>query len=139
MRKKLWNAINAVMLVAFLFSIAVQYNDPDPVRWMLIYGAAAVACILEMLRRTHWLYPGAIALIAFIWAGRIHHSLPRGIHVSDLFRSFEMADIGIEQAREMGGLLIVGLWMIAVSIAVQLRERSGTMEPVEVMDDDDDE
>lgn len=139
MRNKLWNAINAVMLVAFLFSVVVQYNDPDPIRWMVIYGVAAVACVFEMRRKTHWMVPGVIALIAFIWAGKIHHNLPRGIGFRSLFASFEMPDTGVEQAREMGGLLIVGLWMVAISVAVTLRERSGTMEAVEVMDDDDDD
>ena len=25
------------MAVLFLFAVAVQYNDPDPLRWMVIY------------------------------------------------------------------------------------------------------
>ena len=33
---------NYVMLAVFILCIAVQYNDPDPGIWMLIYGLAAI-------------------------------------------------------------------------------------------------
>ena len=51
---------NWVMLAAFLFSVAVQYNDPDPIRWMLIYGLAALACILKLMGRLNWYLPAAV-------------------------------------------------------------------------------
>ena len=28
----------------FVLSVLVQYNDPDPGRWVLMYGAAALIC-----------------------------------------------------------------------------------------------
>ena len=43
--------INAPLSLYFLFAAAVQYNDPDPVHWMLLYLASAVACIMALLQR----------------------------------------------------------------------------------------
>ncbi len=45
--------INAPLSLYFLFAAAVQYNDPDPVHWMLLYLASAVTCILALLKRDH--------------------------------------------------------------------------------------
>jgi Transmembrane family 220, helix len=38
-----YRVINWVMAVLFLFAAVVQYNDPDPVRWMAMYLAACDA------------------------------------------------------------------------------------------------
>jgi hypothetical protein len=36
--------LNAILLLAMVASMAVQYNDPDGIRWMFIYGFAAAMC-----------------------------------------------------------------------------------------------
>jgi hypothetical protein len=41
------NLLLAVMFVVFAF---LQINDPDPVVWILIYGALAVVCVLAAFR-----------------------------------------------------------------------------------------
>lgn len=123
MKPKLWNAINAVMLVAFLFSIAVQYNDPDPIRWITIYGLAAVACVFDMRRRHRWIFPAAIAVIALAWAIVIEPHVAGRVHLPELFESFEMKDDTVEQAREMGGLMIVAGWMIVLAVVQFRRSR----------------
>ena len=61
---KLWTAANALMLPLFVLSVVVQYNDPDPIRWMSIYGAAAVVCGLELRRKTPLWLPLDAALAA---------------------------------------------------------------------------
>lgn len=40
----------AVLFVAFAW---VQYNDPDPLIWMLVYGAVAVVYALAALDKPH--------------------------------------------------------------------------------------
>ncbi|MEO5509530.1 MAG: transmembrane 220 family protein [Longimicrobiales bacterium] len=126
MRRTLWTAANALLFFAFLFSVAVQYNDPDPLRWMIVYGAAAVACILEMRRRTHPLFPITIALIAFAWTLSILPDVRGRVHSADLFASFEMKNAVVEQAREMGGLFIVTVWMLILATAAVLPWRRPT-------------
>ena len=44
---KVVNLLLALMFVVFAF---LQINDPDPVLWILIYGAMAVVCILAAFR-----------------------------------------------------------------------------------------
>jgi hypothetical protein len=36
---------NLLFALLFAFSVVVQANDPDPLRWMAIYGAATAACV----------------------------------------------------------------------------------------------
>ena len=100
--RALWIALNVLFLAMFLFSVAVQFNDPDPVRWVAIYGFAAIACIGELTRNERW-------------------SLPAGI--GDLFAEFEMKNEMIEEAREAGGLLIVALWMAILAVSAFRRGR----------------
>jgi hypothetical protein len=44
-------AISILLTLYFLFAAAVQYNDPDPVHWILLYTTSAVCCVLAALGR----------------------------------------------------------------------------------------
>ena len=55
---KVVNLLLALMFVVFAF---VQINDPDPVHWILIYGAMAVTCVLAAFR-----YYNRIALLVLL-------------------------------------------------------------------------
>ncbi len=59
---------NWLMIAAFLFSVAVQYNDPDPIRWMLVYGLAALACILKLRRPAALVFSGC-GRCGGVWLG----------------------------------------------------------------------
>src|SRR5829696_6847904 len=105
MRASLWTLANGIMLMMFLFSAAVQFNDPDSLRWIGIYAAAAAVCGLEIRRRRSALAALAVAVIAIVWAGSLYyggHEVP----ISALFAEWEMRDLRIEEAREMYGLTI---------------------------------
>lgn len=121
MKRSVWTVANAVMLLAFLFSVAVQYNDPDPLRWMAIYGAAAAICIVEMRRRTRVGYPLFVGLVALAWAATIAPRVLGVVRFGDMFAEFEMKNAGVEESREMYGLLIVAVWMGLVALAAWLR------------------
>lgn len=114
MGARFWTVANGIMLLMFLFSAALQFNDPDPLRWIGIYAAAAAVCGLEIRRRRAALGALAVAAIALVWAGSLYyraHEVP----VSAMFAEWEMQDLRIEEAREMYGLTIVGLWMLVVA------------------------
>ena len=123
MKSRIWTAANVVMLTLFAFSVAVQFNDPDPLLWMAIYGSAAVVCAFEVRKKTPLWLPVAVAAVALAWSAWIAaraHDVP----ISALFAEWEMKNVGVEEAREMYGLAIVGAWMLAVSAAAWAR-RSG--------------
>jgi hypothetical protein len=90
----------------FLFAAALQYNDPDPLRWVAIYVAAAVSCAMTARGRTDWPISAVTAGIALGWALVL---LPHAWRVPpfEMFNAWEMADERIEVAREMYGLLLV--------------------------------
>jgi len=123
MTRHFWTLANGVMLVMFLFSAAVQFNDPDPAVWIGIYGVAAVVCVLEIRRRTPVWTPVVIALIALLWAGTLYYGA-RDVPISSLFAEWDMRDVRVEEAREMYGLAIVAAWMIVIATAVRARAKT---------------
>ena len=103
--------VQAAMALLFAFAAAVQYNDPDPLRWMAIYLAAAgVAILAAMRRRIPPLLPLAVGGIALVWAAMVLAGVEFGMF-GRMFDAWEMASPSIEQAREVSGLAIVAAWM----------------------------
>lgn len=113
MAERFWTLANGFMLLMFLFSAAVQFNDPDPFVWMAIYGAAAVVCGLEMRRRAPAWAAVALALIALAWAGSLYYRANE-VPISSLFAQWEMRDLRVEEAREMYGLTFIAIWMMVI-------------------------
>jgi hypothetical protein len=103
--------VNALFVLLFAFSVVVQYNDPDPVRWMAIYGAALVACVGWERRWLPGWVPFATAAVAFVWsissANDTHLAVPIGTALTD----WQMHAGGSEELRETLGLLLVVGWM----------------------------
>jgi hypothetical protein len=121
---RIWTAANAVMLAMFAFSVAVQFNDPDPLLWMAIYGVAAIVCGFEMRRMTPLWAAALVAVTALMWSGWIAlrvHDVPFGA----LFAEWEMQDVDVEEAREMYGLAIVGIWMMFIAGVAWARRSRG--------------
>lgn len=109
--KVAWKIADALFLLMFAFSVIVQYNDPDPLTWMAIYGAAAVACVLSLVGKLPWWYAVLVGVIALAWAATIAPRVMGQVPFLDMFAEFEMKDIGVEESREMYGLLMIGGWM----------------------------
>ncbi|MGE4609219.1 MAG: transmembrane 220 family protein [Myxococcota bacterium] len=86
----------SVAALLFAYSAFVQLNDPDPIRWILLYSCAAVlsaASIFVSIPRAIFI---GLACVAGLWAA----TLAPGV-VSD--GSFT----GTEEERELVGLLLV--------------------------------
>ena len=58
----------AAFAVLFALSVAVQYNDPDPLPWMALYGCAAVVAGLAAAKRSMLVPAGVVGLVALVWA-----------------------------------------------------------------------
>jgi hypothetical protein len=43
------------------------------------------------------------------------------VRFADMFAEFEMRDLGVEESREMYGLLLIAIWMAAVALAAWRR------------------
>ena len=101
------NFLLAVMFLGFAF---LQVNDPDPVIWILIYGAMAVTSVMAIFE----FYPKKFLiglLVLFLLYGIVY--IPgvlewlRQENKADLFDDVaKMQHLYIEEAREFLGLLI---------------------------------
>lgn len=105
-------AASIVFGLLLLFFAVVQYNDPDPEVWMLIYGIGATLCFVQVasFRPVISYLSLAFALGCLIFAIINWPSLWMG------FEQTEPPNINVEQARESCGLLIVCLFMFINSI-----------------------
>ena len=118
MRTVVFRTISAAMTGVFAVAVAVQYNDPDPVRWMMIYGAAGVLSAWVVVRGGASLPPAVIVgLVALVAGLAVAGGVRDWTAFSEMFQSWEMKSPTIEEAREASGLLIVAGWMAVLTIA----------------------
>ncbi|MBC8032977.1 MAG: transmembrane 220 family protein [Chitinophagaceae bacterium] len=112
-------AFNLFCFILFVFSAALQYNDPDPYLWMPIYLYGAVLCFLAFRGRY---YPKAyLAGIAVYSVYAIFLLFDKtGVfnwwnehNAENLVQSMKATKPWIEETREFGGLLIL---IIALSV-----------------------
>lgn len=125
MKSKAITLLNYLMLIIFLLSVVVQYNDPDPFLWMGIYGLAAIICIFAVLDRLPWAMSALMALASLGFVLFLAPQVIGKVSFSELFGSMYMKSLVVEKAREMGGLLIVAVWMILLTVKVR---QQGTKE-----------
>lgn len=109
MRRIAIHLANGFMLVLFVWTAIVQYNDPDPVLWIFIYGAAALCCALYMADRLPVLLAtilsgvytlGALYLLFRITVGPLPFLDETGREMMGM----------MEEPREMLGLWIAAAW-----------------------------
>lgn len=104
------------MFLLFAVAVAVQFNDPDPVQWIAIYGAAMLlAGWRARFGRVPWAPPLVVAAVALVWAATLVPGVLREAEVADLVRTMKHENHA-EEARELGGLLIVAVWNLVLGI-----------------------
>src|SRR5688572_1910273 len=108
--------LNLIFLAIFLLCAAVQWNDPDPYRWIAIYGAAAFCCFFYFRRKLPAYLPAVTAIVAFLW---ILLLIPvvwgQQIAWHQVFATIHMLSPGVEEIREIGGLFLVLIWMMVLA------------------------
>ena len=112
---KLDRIVNAFGVALFVLCAGVQVNDPDPLRWITVYGVSALLCAWAAVQRsvplfvtlTWGLLTGAIAfgLLAF-WEGD-SHPMPG-------FPPW--APLNEEVVREALGLGMCSLWALSLTV-----------------------
>ena len=120
-----WTVANVVAALLFAASVVVQVNDPDPLPWMAIYGGAAIIALLECTRQVRPVFPALLSVTALGWAATIAPRVIGRVPFAEMFGAFEMKNVGVEESREMYGLLLVALWMAAVALAGWRRRKPG--------------
>jgi len=110
MARTLFGWINALVAVMFVVSALLQYNDPDPLRWIVIYLAAAAAC-MAVFRPRGWWVAAAVGSLCLIWAATMAPRVLPDLQLGHLVKTMEVKTPQIEEGREMLGLAIIALWM----------------------------
>lgn len=90
-------------------SAALQYNDPDPLLWIIIYGVTALVSFGVALNKLPYSVPLVLGILFLVGA---IYTFP------ETFEGFEIGkgDIkNIEEGREASGLFILSLAMFFFS------------------------
>lgn len=114
---------NYLMIVVFALAVLVQYNDLNPLRWMLIYGAACVVCILYAVKKLHWIGASTIVFISGTWALlKIPYLTVDGFR--HMMEEVSMIHPGVEAAREFLGLLIIFSWVTVLAVSSYRKKKN---------------
>jgi Transmembrane family 220, helix len=113
----IFRVANVVMALLCFVSVALQYNDPDPLPWMAIWGVAGVfAALAAFGRHFPWWMPAAIGAVAVVWGTVIAVHLRGRFAFSDLVKTMEAETPQIEESRESLGLYIITVWMAVLAV-----------------------
>jgi len=115
-----------LMALLFFFSVYLQFNDPDPVRWSAMYGGAGIACALYAFGRGPAWFAGLVTAVAIAWAAVWAPRVVGVTHVRDMFAEWHMTsgNVHAEEGRELGGLLIIIFVCGAVTLARRRQARA---------------
>ena len=110
----LFKAIAVLALLYFLMSIVVQYNDPDPLFWMGVYGIIFAATYLFLVEKLPIFVPLVIA------AGCVVGGIMSWPEVFEGVQSTMGGNINVEEGREALGLFISAALMLFFSLGIFL-------------------
>lgn len=104
---------NFIFFLLFVFSAALQYNDPDPYIWMPIYLYGAVLCFLAFRGK---FYPRAYLIgvaVYLVYAAYLVFTKDGVLdwinqhNAESLVQTMKAEKPWIEDTREFGGLMIL--------------------------------
>ena len=108
-----FKAVSWAMAALLFVCVALQYNDPDPIRWMVIYGLGAIASVLLPLKKPAATLALLVGVLTLFWAIGLICSVWGQIELSDLTTKMSEKGGAVEVGREAGGLAIEAVWLIA--------------------------
>lgn len=110
--------LGGVFAILFLSSAVLQYNDPDPLLWIAIYGIATLVTLGFLFNKVSFVVP---ALVGLLGVGGFFLIFP------EKFEGFTIGNgdtKNIEEAREAFGLLIIALMMFIFAIRIRFKNKS---------------
>lgn len=102
--------VNFILAVLFLVFAFVQINDPDPLIWILIYGAMAVASVMAIFAYYPFRFLLALLVAYTVYSFTYFDGVVEWLRQDNKAGLFDeiakMEHWYIEEAREFLGLLI---------------------------------
>lgn len=108
----------------FLLFAAVQYNDPDPLQWMAMYGFTGVATIFAAFERYHRLLLWLGILVNTVWMLLCLPAFMEWVQMGspNLADEMKASTPYIEQTREFLGLFLS--WMVLLWVGLRENRHS---------------
>ena len=107
-------------LLFFSYAAAMQYNDPDPLVWMLFYAIVALANLAALLGRWSARYIALAAVPHVLYSLWLSPHLMRTS--AEAFATIGMRNDQDELVREAWGALLCALWMAGLYIHARYRK-----------------
>jgi hypothetical protein len=107
--------INWILALSWTSWVIVQYNDPDPIQWMSMYGLVVVVCVMAAYKKYSQPLIAIGIVVSIIWAATLMPSVIDYFsnHKSnEIFENMTPSKLFIEEARECFGLIISALVLI---------------------------
>ena len=117
---------NLGFAVLFAVAAALQYNDPDPLRWIALYAGAAGATVAALHARGGWRAALVVAALAAGWAAVLWADVAGGVEATDLWRKMSEKGGKVEEYREAGGLTLVAAWLLVTGLVGRARRQAST-------------
>ena len=101
--------INIVLTIWFVLNMVVQFNDPDPLFWMLVYGGVAIIAAFALFDKFN--VPVIVTAFGVCLGGSLY-LMPSAIELflhhdaGELITGMSPDRPYVEEARESLGLLI---------------------------------
>lgn len=111
--KTFFQVFSLVFAVLFIWAAVMQWNDPDPFLWYLVYGLPAILSILFFLGR---LSPGIPLIVSLLYLVGMVFAWPEQFAG---FTGSMASNPNIEKGREAFGLLLIAV--VLMTYALRLR------------------
>jgi len=104
---------NSIFLVLFVVSAGLQYNDPDPALWILIYLFGAMICFFAISKKNYPRLTLAGIILLFIYALYLFFDKDGVLSwltehkAENIAGSMKASSPWIEETREFFGLFIL--------------------------------
>jgi hypothetical protein len=118
--------VNFLLAIVFLVFAFLQINDPDPLIWILIYGAMAVVCVMAIFSyyplRFMILLLVAYVGYSFFYIDGVTEWLKQENKAALFDNVAKMEHLYIEESREFLGLMIcIGVLIMYIVMARKRR------------------
>ena len=109
----LFKVLGYLFTVLFTVSAVLQYNDPDSLHWIIIYGVAALVSLMFALNKIGYLIPMILGVLAFVNFVYLYPTDFQGFDLND--GDIETVELG----REAFGSLIISIILLVFAFRIK--------------------
>ena len=117
-RSLVWRVTAILMTGLLILSAIVQWNDPDPLRWILCYSVTAIITLCSLIHPLPPSIPpiwGLVVLLSSLLVGMDLWMSEGQFDWGSFWNVIAMKNETVELGRELGGLLLVTGWMAVLT------------------------